>query len=63
MKKLINLWRGHGTKILGISQGTIAAVAGVSDLIPPHHLKYYLGASAVLTVWRGYVNSNAKPNP
>lgn len=59
MTKLLDLWHGHGTKILGVTQGTIAAIAGVSGLIPEKHLKYYLAASAVLTVWRGYVNTQA----
>jgi len=58
MNKLYLLWKNHGTKGIGLVQGTIAAVAGVSDLIPPHHLKYWLGASAVLTFWRGFFNSN-----
>jgi hypothetical protein len=51
-------WKNHGTKAIGFAQGTIAAVAGISDLIPPHHLKYYLASSAVLTFWRGWFNSN-----
>lgn len=52
------LWKNHGTKAIGFAQGTIAAIAGVSDIIPPHHLKYYLASSAVLTFWRGWFNSN-----
>ena len=58
--KLLEFWNNHGTKILGVVQGTIAAIAGVTGLIPDHQLKYWLGASAVLTVWRGFVNSAAK---
>ena len=42
--------------------GTIAALAGVSDVIPPPHLKYWLATSAVLTFWRGFVN-NSNGNP
>lgn len=53
----IRWWQRHGTKILGFAQGTIAAVAGVSDVIPAGHLKYYLAASALLTFWRGFENS------
>lgn len=58
MKYIWEFWKSHGTKTIGFAQGTIAAVAGISDLIPAHHLKYYLGASAVLTFWRGFFNSN-----
>lgn len=52
------LWVNHGTKAIGFVQGTISAIAGVTDLIPAGHLKYYLGASALLTFWRGFFNSN-----
>ena len=47
----------NGTKVIGAAQGTIAALAGVSGIIPDSHLKYWLAASAVLTFWRGFVNS------
>lgn len=57
--KIIEYWRNHGTKLIGLAQGTIAAVCGVTGIIPDAHLKYWLAASAVLTFWRGYVNSNA----
>ncbi len=53
----IDWWTSHGTKILGFLQGTIAAVAGVTGLIPEGHLKYYMGAIALLTFWRGFINS------
>lgn len=49
--------RCHGTKWLGVSQGTIAAIAA-SGVIPDRHLKYYLLASGLLTTWRGFINSN-----
>jgi hypothetical protein len=52
----------HGTKILGLVSGTIAAVAGVTDLIPPAHLKYYMGAIALLTFWRGFINTELLNN-
>lgn len=59
---LINLWQQtiglHGTKILGFLQGTIAALAGVTGIIPEVHLKYYMGAIALLTFWRGFINSS-----
>lgn len=50
----------HGTKVLGFLSGTIAAVAGVGGLIPEAHLKYYMGAIAVMTFWRGFINSKAQ---
>lgn len=55
--KILELWRSHGTKILSFVSGTIAAVAGVTGLIPEAHLKYYMGAIAVMTFWRGFTNS------
>jgi len=56
----IDWWTNHGTKILGFISGTIAAVAGVTGLIPEHHLKYYMGAIAVMTFWRGFINSKGQ---
>lgn len=53
----LNFWTSHGTKILGFLQGTIAAIAGVTGLIPEAHLKYYMGAIAVMTFWRGFINT------
>lgn len=49
--------RAHGTKVLAFLQGTIAAVAGVTGIIPDGHLKYYMGAIALLTFWRGFINT------
>lgn len=57
MKYIWNLWVEHGTKAIGLAQGTVAAVAGVTDVIPAHQLKYWLAGSAVLTFWRGWWNS------
>jgi hypothetical protein len=57
MDSLINFWDSHGTKVLGFAQGTIAAIAGVTGVIPDHQLKYWLAASAALTFWRGFVNT------
>lgn len=54
--------QNHGTKLLGIAQGTVALIA-VSGLIPPAHLSYWLLASAILTYWRGQYNSNQMENP
>jgi hypothetical protein len=57
LKIIYGWWLSHGTRLIGIAQGTIAAIAGVSGVIPDGHLKYWLGASAVLTFWRGQTNS------
>ncbi len=54
-------WLSHGTRILGFAQGTSAAIGGVTGIIPDAHLKYWLAASAVLTFWRGHVNSRNTP--
>jgi len=59
--KAVLFFQKHGTKVLGFAQGTIAAVAGVTGVIPDQHLKYYLAASALLTFWRGFVNSANQP--
>lgn len=60
-----NVWRYHGTKVLGFVQGTVACLCGVAGLIPDSHLKYWLGASAMLTFWRGFFNTaqNVPPAP
>lgn len=58
MSKLVTFWQNSGTQLLGYAQGTIAALAGAS-VIPGPHLKYWLAASAVLTVWRGQGNTQA----
>ena len=55
-----NFINNHGTKVLGFLSGTIAAVAGVTGLIPDAHLKYYMGAIAVMTFWRGFINSKGQ---
>ena len=61
MNQLIQFFANHGTKVLGFASGTIASVAGISGLIPDAHLKYYMGAIAVLTFWRGFINSAKAP--
>ena len=59
MDKVLALFRSHGTKLLGLLQGTVATIAGVTGIIPDAHLKYYLLASALLTFWRGWSNTAA----
>lgn len=63
MQAILNLWFQHGTKLIGFAQGTLAAVAGVSGIIPDSHLKYYMATIAVLTFWRGFVNSSTAGKP
>lgn len=57
MNRIIKVWNGHGTKIIGFAQGSVAALCGVTGVIPDRHLKYWLAASALLTFYRGFVNS------
>jgi len=61
LKPILDFLKGHGTKLLGFAQGTIAALCGVTGVIPDSHLKYWLAASAVLTFWRGFVNTANQP--
>jgi len=51
------LWT-HGTRVLGVAQGTVALLASMDGIIPPNQVKYYLAASAVLTFWRGQGNAD-----
>jgi hypothetical protein len=67
MMRISNFWQflynvggyfiTHGTRMLGIAQGTVAVISGMNGVIPPDQLKYYLGVSAVLTYWRGQANA------
>lgn len=63
LKQIHKLVSSHATKLLGMAQGTIAAVAAVDGLIPAGHLKYWMGALGVLTFWRGYFNSQQSQSP
>lgn len=56
---ILKILGSHGTRILGIAQGTVALVASTTGIIPDAHLKYWLLASAILTYWRGQATSNA----
>jgi hypothetical protein len=49
----------YATRILGIAQGTVALLCGMTGIIPDHQMKYWLAASAVLTFWRGQSVSNS----
>lgn len=52
----LDWYHSHGTKILGLISGLLAAVAGVGGIIPDTHLKYYMAVIAVCTFLRGYEN-------
>jgi hypothetical protein len=58
MKAIWGFLVNHGTKVIGFVQGTVAAIATSSDLIPEKYLKFVLAAGAVLTFWRGFFNSS-----
>jgi hypothetical protein len=60
---ILKFLKNHGTKLLGFLQGTIAAIASVSGIIPDAHLKYYMALIALLTFWRGFVNSELQRQP
>lgn len=62
MNALLKILASHGTRILGVAQGTVAVLCGMAGLIPDSHLKYWLAASAVLTYWRGQTNANTLSN-
>lgn len=49
----------HVTKFLGLAQLTIATLCGIAGVIPDSQLKYWMAASAVLTVWCGFGNTQA----
>lgn len=61
MDQLITMIRVHGTKILGLIGVTIGvlAVADPELVGGPIAIKYYLLAQSLLTVWRGYFNTDA----
>lgn len=60
---ILTIWKSHGTKLLGLAQGTVAALCAVAGIIPEAHLKYWLAASALLTFYRGFFNSAQGPTP
>jgi hypothetical protein len=56
---LVTFFENNTTKVLGVAQGTVATLSGIAGLIPESQLKYWLAASAVLTFWRGFGNTQA----
>lgn len=53
MKQIYEFLRCHLTKVLGLAQGCLAAVAAVPGVIPTEHLPYWMAALGVLTYLRG----------
>lgn len=52
---LFSAWcNKHALKLLGLSQGTIAAVAIPDGILKPVHLKAALALSSVLTFWKEF---------
>lgn len=47
----------YDARILSFIQGTIAAIAGVTGIIPEAHLKYYMVAIALTSFWKNFVTS------
>lgn len=54
---ILNLWKSHGTKILGFAQVTVGVLAVADGVFSDQALKYVLLASGLLTAWRGFFNS------
>lgn len=61
LDKVLALFHNHATKMLGFLQVTVAAVAGVTGVIPDAHLKYWIAALGVLTAWRGLATPPPPP--
>jgi hypothetical protein len=53
VREIYEFLRCHGTKVLAVAQGSLAAVAAVPGVIPQEHLPYWMAAIAVLTYLRG----------
>jgi hypothetical protein len=56
---LVKWFHDHGTKILSFVQGVVAAIAGVSNLIPATWLPAIMGINAILLFLRGFTNTAA----
>lgn len=63
MNTILEFLKSHGTKMLGLAQGTIAAIAAVDGIIPATQLKYWMATLGILTFWRGYTNSRQNQVP
>jgi hypothetical protein len=63
LQQIIEYWRSHGTKALGVATLVVSSALSVPDLISVEHVKYWLFANALLggfTVKRGFTNSKAQ---
>ena len=64
MKALLDYWDSHGTKILGSAAAVVAALVVTPALLPAEVIKVLQVANivlGVLTVKRGFTNSQEKP--
>lgn len=57
MSQIYEFFRLHTTKVLGLAQGILAAIAAVPGVIPTADLAKWMAVLAVLTFLRGYLNS------
>jgi hypothetical protein len=66
MKALIDYWDSHGTKVLGTSAAVVAALLAAPALITSVTVIKVLQVAnivlGVLTVKRGFTNSQEKPS-
>lgn len=63
LKKIYGWWVSHGTRILGVAQGSVAIIAATAGVIPESQLKWWMLASGLMTFWRGQVNSRTATLP
>lgn len=59
LQQLIDVWKAHGTKILGFLSTVVSTALIIEGLIPEAHLKYWLFFNLLLggtTVKRGFTN-------
>jgi hypothetical protein len=64
MKALLDYWDNHGTKLLGTAAAVVAALVVTPALLPVGVIKVLQVANiilGVLTVKRGFTNSQEKP--
>jgi 2-methylcitrate dehydratase PrpD len=66
MKALLDYWDSHGTKVLGSTAAIVAALLAAPALLPAGGIVKALQIAnivlGVLTVKRGFTNSQEKPS-